>query len=633
MNTIEQPAVIIARPRNDFLQPMARGWRSLATALCTVLLFSGAALGKEPFDTTPHGKPTREDLPNGGYKEVYKNKKGERVKEEEFDGSGVKKRTKAIKGCHPNGKEEKVSVSKYGVTSKGTVYTPEIETTTYDKDGTPTERTVSKYNEKGEPATRTETTWPPGSGKDGVTRKYKWNPELKGPDLTGTPYEGVELKGNWEEEKPKKEKKEKKDRGDSSYTPRTENTAAFFRSSEVELRAFAVYAVGNAQETVSHTVHETRTVVRDKTVKKVVLEDIPGKPGLTPVTKEFVEPTEFRETVSRREDTTVGPFGDHAFGAGIDAKYFPCRHVGIGVEGDWLRAENDAWSVLATITARCPIEGRWHVAPYVVAGIGGQFADDSRLVGMVGLGVEKRFSPHCGAFVEARYLFDGNEENVCEIRTGISIVLGAGKNEPPGPVLIPPGTDDGYIQDNPRGEPPKPAAPPESDECAALLKKVQAADEEWWSRYLKHLNRIQEREEAEAAVIEASNPDYKAANEAYKKALNGRDEAKSSGSKKEVADAADALSHASSDLGKTPSGLPADSSPEQVAKFKELEKALDLANRREGSSGESASDARREFEKLRQQYTTKCDRKYRSKVDEAEKKAAKEKKKKGKKHE
>lgn len=408
---------------------MARGWRSLATALCAVFLFSAAAQADEEFDNKPYGKPTREDLPNGGYKEVYKNKKGERVKEDDFDGSGVKKRTKQIHGYHPNGKEEKVSISKYGVTSKGTVYIPEIETTTYDKGGTATERTVSKYNEKNEPTTMTKTTWPPGSGKDGVTRKYKWNPELKGPDFTGTPYEGVELKGNWEEEKPKKEKKEKKDRGDSSYQPRDDT--AYFRAGEVQLRAFAVYAVGNAQETVSQTVHETRTVVRDRKVEKIVLEDVPGQQGLTPVKKEIIEPTEVRETVSRREETSAGPYGDHAFGAGIDAKYFPCRHVGVGVEGDWLSAENDAWSVFATVTGRCPIEGRCHIAPYVVAGIGGQFADDSRLVGMVGLGVEKRFSPRCGTFVEGRYLFDGNEQNVFELHVGVSMAFG-GSDETPG---------------------------------------------------------------------------------------------------------------------------------------------------------------------------------------------------------
>ena len=262
-----------------------------------------------------------------------------------------------------------------------------------------------------------------------MTRKYKWNPELKGPDFTGTPYEGVELKGNWEEEKPKKEKKEKKDRGDSSYQPRDDT--AYFRAGEVQLRAFAVYAVGNAQETVSQTVHETRTVVRDRKVEKIVLEDVPGQQGLTPVKKEIIEPTEVRETVSRREETSAGPYGDHAFGAGIDAKYFPCRHVGVGVEGDWLSAENDAWSVFATVTGRCPIEGRCHIAPYVVAGIGGQFADDSRLVGMVGLGVEKRFSPRCGTFVEGRYLFDGNEQNVFELHVGVSMAFG-GSDETPG---------------------------------------------------------------------------------------------------------------------------------------------------------------------------------------------------------
>ena len=419
----------IARPRNDFLQTVARGWRSLATALCAVILLVGAAQANDPFfDTTPYGKPTRENLPNGGYKEVYKNKKGERVKEDEFDGSGVKKRTKAIEGYHPNGKEEIIRISKYGVTSNGTVYTPEVERVTYDKDGTPTKRWVTKFNEKGEPTTGTKTTWPFGSGKDGVTKEYKWNPKLKGPDLTGTPFEGVELKGDWEEEKPKKEKKEH--RGGSSYEA-PQKTVAYFRAHELEINIFAISALGNAQEATNRTVRETRTVVRDRTVEKTVLEDIPGQPGLTPVTKEIVEPTEVRETVSHREETTVGPYSDNAFGFGMDAKYFVNRNVGIGVEGDWLSAEHDAWSVFATVTARCPIEGRWHVAPYAAAGIGGQFADDSRLVGMVGLGVEKRFSPGCGTFIEGRWLFDGNAQNVFELHVGVSMAFG-GSDETPG---------------------------------------------------------------------------------------------------------------------------------------------------------------------------------------------------------
>ena len=72
-----------------------------------------------------------------------------------------------------------------------------------------------------------------------------------------------------------------------------------------------------------------------------------------------------------------------------------------------------------------------------MAGIGGQFADDSRLVGMGGLGVEKRFSPRCGTFIEGRYLFDGNSENVFEMHVGVSMAFGSSDETPGENISIP----------------------------------------------------------------------------------------------------------------------------------------------------------------------------------------------------
>ena len=392
-----------------------------AMAFATALLFANAARA-EDFDSNPAGNPTRENLPNGGYKEIYKNEKGERVKEEEFDGSGIQKSTKTIQGYHPNGQEKHTTVEEDGVDKKGNPITKKKTETTYNKDGLPTERIVEENDSNGNPKTRSVTKWPPGSGKDGVTEKFEWDQPLVTvvgkwvPEGKKTKFKKSKGPPPGSDDQPKK--KEDEDR------PRRSDDSSYFRAGEVQLRAFAVLAVGNAQETDSRTVHETRMVVRDRKVQKTVLEDIPGQPGLTPVTKEIVEPTEVRETVSHREETTVGPYDGHAFGFGMDAKYFVCRHVGLGVEGDWLSAEHDAWSVFATVTARFPLEGRCHVAPYAAAGIGGQFADDSRLVGMIAAGVEKRFSPVCGTFIEGRYLFDGNKENVFELRVGVSMAFG-----------------------------------------------------------------------------------------------------------------------------------------------------------------------------------------------------------------
>jgi len=55
-------------------------------------------------------------------------------------------------------------------------------------------------------------------------------------------------------------------------------------------------------------------------------------------------------------------------------------------------------------------------------------------VGFVGAGVEKRFSPHCGVFAEARWQFDGASENIAVVNVGLSLVFGRGQNAPPQPL-------------------------------------------------------------------------------------------------------------------------------------------------------------------------------------------------------
>jgi hypothetical protein len=116
---------------------------------------------------------------------------------------------------------------------------------------------------------------------------------------------------------------------------------------------------------------------------------------------------------------------DHAWGGGVDLKYFWSRHFGVGLEGFALDGDNTMGAVLGTFTVRFPI-GCSRFAPYVFGGVGGLFgaenqhtdfffaethptpgsdvgetefiqarnhdSDDARVIGQVGGGLEVRLT-------------------------------------------------------------------------------------------------------------------------------------------------------------------------------------------------------------------------------------------------
>jgi len=91
-------------------------------------------------------------------------------------------------------------------------------------------------------------------------------------------------------------------------------------------------------------------------------------------------------------------------GAGAGVNLFFAKNVGIGA---------DAWSedvsgrfidnVSGNLIVRFPIADTG-LAPYVFGGGGYQFEPVSQAFGQFGAGVEIRFNPHAGIFVDARYL-------------------------------------------------------------------------------------------------------------------------------------------------------------------------------------------------------------------------------------
>src|SRR5207237_5263691 len=129
---------------------------------------------------------------------------------------------------------------------------------------------------------------------------------------------------------------------------------------------------------------------------------------------------------------------DHAWGGGIDLKYFFMRYIGVGIEGwavDARQARQDVFvdfsdgifsssvhhesnaigSVLGTLTLRYPIPCT-RFSPYLFGGAGAIFGggestkvvvndgiirteqtgSESRAIGQVGGGMEVRFTPHIG---------------------------------------------------------------------------------------------------------------------------------------------------------------------------------------------------------------------------------------------
>jgi len=164
---------------------------------------------------------------------------------------------------------------------------------------------------------------------------------------------------------------------------------------------------------------------------------------------------------------------DHAWGGGIDAKYFFMRYVGVGIEGWAVSARqgrqdiffdfsddeflnniqhqsNVIGAVLGTLTLRYPISCT-RFAPYVFGGAGGIFGggqkqvnqrfvepgegfdilattkytdSESRAIGQVGGGMEIRLTPHIGWVSDFSWNFvDGPKNNFGMVRTGVNFAF------------------------------------------------------------------------------------------------------------------------------------------------------------------------------------------------------------------
>jgi hypothetical protein len=165
-----------------------------------------------------------------------------------------------------------------------------------------------------------------------------------------------------------------------------------------------------------------------------------------------------------REDRYIE--ADHAWGGGIDAKYFFCRYFGVGFEGwvvDARRTFDDVFidfnnnifrfdtrhdsravgAALGTLTFRYPIPCS-RFAPYAFVGGGGIFGGGERtrlvvndgvirteqtdtqseLIGQFGGGVEVRITPHIGWINDFSWnVVNGPENNFGMVRSGLNFAF------------------------------------------------------------------------------------------------------------------------------------------------------------------------------------------------------------------
>ncbi len=129
-----------------------------------------------------------------------------------------------------------------------------------------------------------------------------------------------------------------------------------------------------------------------------------------------------------------GLFGDHAWGGGLGVNYFFTRNVGVGLEVSGFDPQNGGdilGQAALNIFVRFPID-HLCLAPYVFLGGGAFFnaedvdaadlkgeSDDGLLEAHAGVGVEYRFKPNFGMFVDGRYtVVDENDNNCATIRAG-----------------------------------------------------------------------------------------------------------------------------------------------------------------------------------------------------------------------
>jgi hypothetical protein len=110
---------------------------------------------------------------------------------------------------------------------------------------------------------------------------------------------------------------------------------------------------------------------------------------------------------------------DTQLGAGLGINYFFTRNIGIGADA---YSENTTGSLVdsasANLILRLPL-GKSGFAPYVFGGGGFHFEDIRTQFAQAGVGMEYRFCPHMGVFIDARGVLPDHTPDYGVARLGL----------------------------------------------------------------------------------------------------------------------------------------------------------------------------------------------------------------------
>ena len=115
--------------------------------------------------------------------------------------------------------------------------------------------------------------------------------------------------------------------------------------------------------------------------------------------------------------------GDNGWGGGIGLNYFFTKNIGFGIDAQYIDLDTANWTEEAALIVRFPIEGSLCWAPYI-KGVGGVTNHDVKAgFGGVGGGVEFRFSPKFGFYVEGTYNWAAADQDFANGRAGFRFIF------------------------------------------------------------------------------------------------------------------------------------------------------------------------------------------------------------------
>jgi len=131
----------------------------------------------------------------------------------------------------------------------------------------------------------------------------------------------------------------------------------------------------------------------------------------------------YSDAESRFDDLFEHSIEDGVWGGGVGINYFITRNLGIG--GDLNMPNNHGKLVdwmAANAIARFPIESAG-LAPYVFGGATRMTEPSWQWAGQAGVGLELRFNPVTGIFIDGRYMWPEDTGDILELRTGFRLVF------------------------------------------------------------------------------------------------------------------------------------------------------------------------------------------------------------------